>query len=414
MSIATSIPAKETPTVTSMRVIPVAGHDGMLLNLSGAHSPFFTRNVVVLSDNSGRIGVGEVPGGEKIRRVLEESTPLVVGQPLAAHQDVLDAMVSRFADYDKEGRGQQTFDQRTTIHATTAVESALLDLLGQFLSVPVAALSRRSVSNVPVLKFSEDIYFLVGDRRKTGLPYRSEPDANDPWLRLRHEEALTTDRILQLAEAAQARYGFNDFKLKGGVLTGAQEMETAIALVERFPNARASLSIPMAPGRSTKPSVSARVASGRSPMQKTLAAPSRDSQVARSWRSFRSATSLPTATNMVATRLARVETRCSTQRNRHPTCRSAFLDDARLEFASHSFAANVASPGARTPTTTSTSLWQCLRTWLLQRPAKLQRSIPIGSGRMVSVSRKTHCRLSAANSTCPIGPGSASKSTWIR
>lgn len=33
-----------TPTVTRMQVIPVAGHDGMLLNLSGAHGPFFTRN----------------------------------------------------------------------------------------------------------------------------------------------------------------------------------------------------------------------------------------------------------------------------------------------------------------------------------------------------------------------------------
>ena len=45
----------------------MAGHDSMLLNLSGAHGPFFTRNIVVLTDNAGRTGVGEVPGGEKIR-----------------------------------------------------------------------------------------------------------------------------------------------------------------------------------------------------------------------------------------------------------------------------------------------------------------------------------------------------------
>ena len=36
-----------TPTITAMQVIPVAGHDSMLLNLSGAHGPFFTRNLVV-------------------------------------------------------------------------------------------------------------------------------------------------------------------------------------------------------------------------------------------------------------------------------------------------------------------------------------------------------------------------------
>ena len=73
------IASGRTPLVVSMQVIPVAGHDSMLLNLSGAHGPFFTRNIVVLTDNEGHTGVGEVPGGEKIRRVLEDSRPLVVG-----------------------------------------------------------------------------------------------------------------------------------------------------------------------------------------------------------------------------------------------------------------------------------------------------------------------------------------------
>ena len=69
----------DAPVVTGMRVIPVAGQDSMLLNLSGAHAPFFTRNLVFLKDNTGKIGVGEVPGGEKIRRVLEDSRALVEG-----------------------------------------------------------------------------------------------------------------------------------------------------------------------------------------------------------------------------------------------------------------------------------------------------------------------------------------------
>ena len=47
-----SLPASAgTPTVTDLQVIPVAGHDSMLLNLSGAHSPYFTRNIVVLTDS---------------------------------------------------------------------------------------------------------------------------------------------------------------------------------------------------------------------------------------------------------------------------------------------------------------------------------------------------------------------------
>jgi len=76
------------PRVTEMQVIPVAGRDSMLLNLSGAHAPFFTRNLVILTDNSGHTGVGEVPGGEKIRQTLDDARPLVIGQSIgeAAHR----------------------------------------------------------------------------------------------------------------------------------------------------------------------------------------------------------------------------------------------------------------------------------------------------------------------------------------
>jgi glucarate dehydratase len=83
--------------------------------------------------------------------------------------------------------------------------------------------------------------FFVGDRRKTGLPYAGEPGAADDWKRLRHETAMTPQAIVRLAEAAQARYGFQDFKLKGGVLTGEEEVEAVRALHERFPKARVTL-----------------------------------------------------------------------------------------------------------------------------------------------------------------------------
>src|SRR5438034_1631112 len=229
------------PIVTEVQVIPVAGHDSMLLNLSGAHGPFFTRNLVVLSDSAGRSGVGEVPGGEKIRQTLEDARALLIGQPIGAHQRLLNEMRRAFADRDVGGRGQQTFDLRVAVHAVTAIEAALLDLLGQHLGVPVAALlgegQQRDV--VDVLGY----LFYIGDRRATDLPYRSEAngDAHDDWQRLRHETAMTPEAIVRLAEAAHARYGFNDFKLKGGVLRGEQEVEAIRALHERFPKARITL-----------------------------------------------------------------------------------------------------------------------------------------------------------------------------
>jgi len=225
--------------VTQMRVIPVAGRDGMLLNLSGAHGPFFTRNLVILTDSAGRTGVGEVPGGEKIRSTLDAARGLIEGGSIGDWNRLLNRLRERFAGLDQGGRGNQTFDLRVAIHAVTAVESALLDLLGQFLGVPVAALlgDGQQRDRAQVLGY----LFYLGDRRKTDLPYISEPDADNDWQRLRHEETLTPAAMVRLAEAAQDRYGFQDFKLKGGVLSGAAEMEAILALHERFPQARITL-----------------------------------------------------------------------------------------------------------------------------------------------------------------------------
>jgi glucarate dehydratase len=227
------------PVVKSMRVVPVAGRDDMLLNLSGAHAPFFTRNVIILTDSAGHTGLGEVPGGEKIKQTLEDARPLIEGQSIGNLHAILNAMRTKFADRDAGGRGLQTFDLRTTIHAVTAVESALLDLQGQHLDLPVAALLGEGQQRGAVQMLG--YLFFVGDRKKTNLPYASEPDAQDDWLRLRHEEALTPEAIVELAEAAQKRYGFQDFKLKGGVLRGDEEVEAVRALHERFPRARVTL-----------------------------------------------------------------------------------------------------------------------------------------------------------------------------
>ena len=227
------------PTVTEMQVIPVAGYDCMLLNLSGAHSPYFTRNVVILKDDAGHTGIGEVPGGEGIRKTLDEAKTLVIGRSIAHYNNILNSVRRQFSDRDAGGRGLQTFDLRIAIHAVTVIEAALLDLLGQFLEVPVAALlgNGQQRDTVEFLGY----LFYVGDRKKTDLAYPSAPQEKDDWLRLRNEEALTTDAIVKLAEAAYKRYGFNDFKLKGGVLKGEQEIEAVKALHDRFPEARITI-----------------------------------------------------------------------------------------------------------------------------------------------------------------------------
>lgn len=234
----TPSPDQEFPRITELRVIPVAGRDSMLLNLSGAHGPFFTRNLLILTDSNGKVGVGEVPGGESIRQTLDDARPLVVGQSLSARTKVMHTIQTKFAKRDAGGRGLQTFDLRTTIHAVTAIESAMLDLLGKHMDVPVAALlgdgqQRDSVQMLGYL-------FYIGDAGRTDLPYANEGTSNT-WLQLRHQVALDAAAIVRLAEAAQAEYGFADFKLKGGVMSGEAEVDAVIALHERFPSARITL-----------------------------------------------------------------------------------------------------------------------------------------------------------------------------
>ena len=289
---------KSAPVVTAMRVIPVAGHDSMLLNLSGAHGPFFTRNIVILEDSAGHTGLGEVPGGEKIRETIEDARELVVGRPIGAFNNILNEVRRRFADRDAGGRGNQTFDMRVTIHAVTALEASLLDLLGQFLDVPVAALLGEGQQRdaVEILGY----LFYVGDRNKTDLAYRSEPDAPNDWFRLRHEEALTPESLVKLAEVTHDLYGFNDFKLKGGVLRGEEEAEAIIALANRFPDARVTLD----PNGGWLLQDAIRIGHSLRDVLAYAEDPcgAEDGYSSREIMSeFRRATGLPTATNMVAT-----------------------------------------------------------------------------------------------------------------
>ena len=286
------------PVVTEMQVIPVAGHDSMLLNLSGAHAPFFTRNIVVLTDRSGHTGVGEVPGGEKIRQTLQDARDLVVGQSIGALNNILASMRSAFADRDASGRGKQTFDLRVMIHAVTAVESALLDLLGQHLSLPVAALlgegqQRKTVETLGYL-------FFVGDRRKTNLPYLAGENETIDWFRLRHQEAMTPEAVVRLAEATHDHYGFVDFKLKGGVLTGEREIEAVTAIAKRFPKARVTLD----PNGAWSLDEAIRLCKDMHGILAYAEDPC-GAEAGFSGREimaeFRRATGLPTATNMIAT-----------------------------------------------------------------------------------------------------------------
>ncbi|HHL4082441.1 enolase C-terminal domain-like protein [Burkholderia sola] len=303
-----------TPRVTRMQVIPVAGRDSMLLNLCGAHAPYFTRNLVILDDSSGHMGVGEVPGGEGIRQALERMTDLVVGQSIGRYQATLNAVRAALSGAGA-GAGRTIRHEVTSAgeaavlrqpheinlrldNVITAIEAALLDLLGQHLDVPVAALLGEGQQRdaVPMLAY----LFYLGDRRRTDLPYRDNAHASDAWFRLRNEAALTPAAIARQAEAAVERYGFADFKLKGGVMAGADEMEAIAAIKARFPDARTTLD----PNGAWSLDEAVALCRGQGHLlayAEDPCGPEGGYSGREVMAEFRRATGIPTATNMIAT-----------------------------------------------------------------------------------------------------------------
>ncbi|KQW96621.1 glucarate dehydratase [Massilia sp. Root418] len=242
-----------SPRITEMQVIPVAGYDSMLLNLCGAHAPFFTRTLVLLKDSSGHTGMGEVPGGAGILQALEKAVPLVVGTEIGRYNRTLNAVRQSIAGKGGGHQHQVTSAAEAAVlkqpheinlrleNVVTAIEAALLDLAGQHLGVPVCELlgAGQQRDSVPMLAY----LFYIGDRRRTDLPYleRSGAGSDSSWYHMRHQEALTAEAIADQAAATVEKYGFRDFKLKGGVMRGAEEMEAVAAIKKRFPESRVTL-----------------------------------------------------------------------------------------------------------------------------------------------------------------------------
>ena len=289
---------QSVPLITSMQVIPVAGYDSMLMNIGGAHGPYFTRNIVILTDSAGHVGVGEAPGGSTIENALKDACAHVEGRPISILNRIVNDMHQGYldSDYDTFGKGAWTFELR--VNAVAALESALLDLMGQFLNVPVAELlgGGKQRDEVTVLGY----LFYIGDDKKTDLPYDQPLKNGHEWYNIRRREAMTVQSVIELAEVAKDRYGFKDFKMKGGVLAGEKEIETVTELKKRFSDARITLD----PNGGWLLEDAIRLCKGLNHVL-TYAEDPCGAENGYSGREvmaeFRRATGLPTATNMVAT-----------------------------------------------------------------------------------------------------------------
>lgn len=239
------IEQKGTPVVTEMQVIPVAGYDSMLMTLSGAHAPWFTRNLVILRDSAGNMGIGEIHGGDYTCEALKSCIPLVLGQPIGKYRTILNS-IHKAAGRAKEddGEGIQTLDiskLKFVVKAEWAIECALLDLLGKHLGLPMCELLGEGKQRDEVETLGYLFYVSEKERACKGLDYLDERGSSDPWFKLRREEMLTPERIVEQAEVLHEKYGFRNFKLKGGVLAGEEEMEAIRALKKSFPTGRINI-----------------------------------------------------------------------------------------------------------------------------------------------------------------------------
>lgn len=295
---------KGTPVVTEMQVIPVAGYDSMLMTLSGTHAPWFTRNLVILKDSTGNMGVGEIHGGDYTCDALKSCIPLVVGQPIGKYRAILDSIHkgSRRAAED-DGEGIQTLDiskLKFVVKAEWAIECALLDLLGQYLDLPMCELLGDGKQREQVETLGYLFYVSDKEKAKPDLPYIDESDSADPWFRLRRQEMLTPARIVEQAQVLHEKYGFKNFKLKGGVLKGSEEMEAVKALKKAFPNGRINID-PNGAWSLQEAIDICRPMEGILTYIEDPCGPEAGYSIREVMAEFKNAVKLPVATNMIAT-----------------------------------------------------------------------------------------------------------------
>lgn len=293
-----------TPVVTEMQVIPVAGYDSMLMTLSGAHAPWFTRNLVIIKDSAGHTGIGEIHGGDYTCDALKSCIPFVTGKPIGRYRWILDQIhkASGHAAED-DGEGIQTLDiskLKFVVKAEWAIECALLDLLGQYLELPMCELLGNGKQRDRIETLGYLFYVSDKDKAREQLPYIDESDSRDAWFRLRRQEMLTPERIVEQAQVLHEKYGFQNFKLKGGVLTGEEEMQAVRALKQAFPDGRINID----PNGAWSLQEAIRICK---PMEGILTyiedpcGPEAGYSSREIMAEFKNAVNLPVATNMIAT-----------------------------------------------------------------------------------------------------------------
>jgi glucarate dehydratase len=180
--------------ITDLKVTPVAVPDPPLRNSWGIHEPYFVRCIVQLFTDEGLVGLGETSGGGAVAAALQAAKGHLVGMD-PYHLEPLRVTL----------RNPRLF---------APLEEACLDLIGK--------------------RTCKRVCELLGGPVRERVPYAAylffKEEGEDAW-----GEVLSPESMVREAEQFVERWGFKALKVKGGVLEPDLEVETMLALRERFP-----------------------------------------------------------------------------------------------------------------------------------------------------------------------------------
>jgi len=211
--------------IAEMRLDPIAIADGPLRSSYGLHAPYALRTIVQLKSDDGFTGIAETYGGDKPLAALEALRSRVEGMdPFHLTGLWMDLTANQITDAARTQTwhvpGENPLDQNTRSFA--AIEVACLDLIGKTLGRPVCDLvggrARRKV------KFSAYLFY-----KHAGGGGLGDDEREDEY-----GEGLSPAQIVAQAKRMCELYGFEEIKLKGGVLDPEVEIATIQALREEF------------------------------------------------------------------------------------------------------------------------------------------------------------------------------------
>ncbi len=198
--------SKQHPKITDIRPTTVTVPlEAPLRHSNGTHWGRFVRTIVEVDTDVGITGLGEMGGGgESAETAFKQMKSYLEGH------DPFEFEALRFKICNPTA---SLYNNRTQIHA--ALEFACLDIVGQYLEVPV--------------------YDLLGGKIRDEVEFASYLFFRLPNPESGKGEVRTEEQLLEHARVLKTRHGFRSHKLKGGVFPPDYELGLYRALAHAFP-----------------------------------------------------------------------------------------------------------------------------------------------------------------------------------